>query len=264
MRKTDTPTAPTAPTGAGCTLTDTAARGDAAKAEQFAVACWAGKTPTELVDLARSLGLPLDLAEAVRRDVGTARELVTKAAELPATRKAAADARAAVESLKKERAAFFAVYEPRAQEADSAQAAATRAEIQADRATGELIALASSKPWLIPDDHLPELIRLRLAENALQGALGPVAAAAQAAADEVVKRERELAEHDQTVSRQIPVGAGPWALSGDPKREPANVARRGTLAAAVEKAKAKAEAAQAAMDAARQPLADLAARLAGL
>jgi hypothetical protein len=262
MRKTDTPTAPTAPTGAGCTLTDTAARGDAAKAEQFAVACWAGKTPTELVDLARSLGLPLDLAEAVRRDVGTARELVTKAAELPATRKAAADARAAVESLKKERAAFFAVYEPRAQEADSAQAAATRAEIQADRATGELIALASSKPWLIPDDHLPELIRLRLREQELSSALGPLVQIEQAAKTELEKRARDLTEHDASMKRTIGTGYGPFDLGGDPTREPANIQKRDRLSAAVDAAKARHAAAQAALDAARQPLAEIQAALA--
>jgi hypothetical protein len=252
-----------APTGDG-TLTDAAARGDAAKAEQFAAACWAGKTPTELVDLARSLGLPLDAAEAVRRDVDAARTIIAQAGKLSASRRTAATAREAVATLIREREAWSAEFNARARTADAALASSAQAEIQADRATGELIALASSKPWLIPDGHLPEVTRLRIQEQALQAALGPVAAAAQAAADEVEKRTRELSEHDQTVSHQIPVGAGPWALSGDAAREPGNAQRRGTLAAAVEKAKAKAEAAQAAVNTARQPLADLAARLAGL
>jgi hypothetical protein len=250
-----------APTGDG-TLTDAAARGDAAKAEQFAAACWAGKTPTELVDLARSLGLPLDAAEAVRRDAASARVLVTQAGELASTRKAAAAAREAVSLQKAELTAFLDDYNRRARVIDWTFETATREAVAADRAAGELQNLVASKPYLVPDDHLPELIRLRLAENALQGALGPLAAAAQAAADEVVKRERDLTEHDQTVSHQIPVGAGPWALSGDAAREPGNAQRRGTLAAAVEKAKARHAAAQAAMDAARQPLAEIQAALA--
>ena len=251
------------PTDECLSLAGTAARLEGTAKAQFSARCWAGDSPASLVKLAHDLGLPLDAAEAVRRDAASARELVTKAAELPATRKAAAAGREAVERLKKELAAFLDEYNSRARTADAALESATRAAVAADRAAGQLQSLAAASPYLATD-HLPEIIRLRLREQELSAARGPLVQIEQAAKIELEKRERDLSEHDREMTRTIGVGSGPWALGGDPTREPANVQKRDRLTGALEKAKAKHEAAQAALDAARQPLAEIQAALAAL
>jgi hypothetical protein len=259
--KKSTDSTPT-PTDECLSLTGTAARLEGTAKAQFSARCWAGDSQAALVKLAHDLGLPIDAAEQVKLDVDAARTIIAQAGKLSVSRRTAAAAREAVESLKKERAAFFAVYEPRAQEADWKLDTATRAEVAADRFTGELQSLASSKPWLIPDDHLPELIRLRLREQELSSALGPLVQIEQAAKTELEKRARDLTEHDASMKRTIGTGYGPFDLGGDPTREPANIQKRDRLSAAVDAAKARHAAAQAALDAARQPLAEIQAALA--